>query len=747
MELRELFSDALRFISKFHPVIQQSALHTYHSALSFTPTETMLYKRYHKETIGNICQVQGVPKIWDRFVTRQDHGEEVNRVVFSQDSSMFASLSERYAKFWDTVTGAPIGTIVDEVSAIADDFSIAASYNNSTITLYGVNSCTSLATTNMAPASVIKLAISPDGRRLAVGLSDGTVCLWNWRSVDPVARLDKFVWDQESGHCCLTFNSSGDRLVFGTNGGIVLRNGVSGEFVAEMKQGKSPGCVAFSGNGSRLAHRDECQFSLWDGKNGALLGITELKEPGHLIAVSDDGMLIAVNQGERTVLWSLNSRNCLEAVGSIDTNHHRYRISSITFHHDGLLALVLSVRFWDVSGCFTSVALYDIKDRSFIPMEEGCMTISPDNTWTVMSDLDSILQLMNLEKASLRPIKGREGNSVKDIASLVKSWPCMMYKESLSSPKVPVRLDFSPDCLRLASCYDNGTVDLWDTRSTRQRIATLKTSTPISHCVFSADGSRLASGLSDGVIKLWDGRDGAHIGNLKSKYPNITSIVFLRGILAARSQASGDPSSESDITLWDLKTLRRIVTVTTDSSKLLELFHHDTMLAYYKERRLSEDIDVTVWDAERRAPHATIPMTSIPNSIEEMVMSPDKSKLVMQLDDGHLKSFDLINGCEEVLPSSRREDLDWDWLPPIRSWHGVSVWFHRTENGDYWVSGRSSQDVIPMPLLWIHDPANAHVRYVARGSSMFALVYRSEQGSVPCHNIVVLRSSPTGSFN
>ena len=100
-----------------------------------------------------MSSARGAKDMGRHYCTSLNH-EEVDQVIFSQDSSMFASLSGRDTKFWDTVTGAPIGTIVDKVSAIAKDFSsTAASYNDSTITLYDVNSCTSLAMLNVAPAS------------------------------------------------------------------------------------------------------------------------------------------------------------------------------------------------------------------------------------------------------------------------------------------------------------------------------------------------------------------------------------------------------------------------------------------------------------------------------------------------------------------------------------------------------------------------------------------------------------------
>ncbi|KIL56976.1 hypothetical protein M378DRAFT_423632, partial [Amanita muscaria Koide BX008] len=43
-DLHELLSDALRFIGKFYELIKRSALHTYYSALPFTPSDSLLYR-------------------------------------------------------------------------------------------------------------------------------------------------------------------------------------------------------------------------------------------------------------------------------------------------------------------------------------------------------------------------------------------------------------------------------------------------------------------------------------------------------------------------------------------------------------------------------------------------------------------------------------------------------------------------------------------------------------------------------
>ncbi|KIL59554.1 hypothetical protein M378DRAFT_85004, partial [Amanita muscaria Koide BX008] len=111
-DLHQLLSDALRFISKFYELINRSALHTYYSALPFSPTDSFLYRRYIKEARHNICGVEGGPKKWDALVTNLNHGERVDAIKFSLDSALFVSCcNQGKLKIWDAATGTPISTI------------------------------------------------------------------------------------------------------------------------------------------------------------------------------------------------------------------------------------------------------------------------------------------------------------------------------------------------------------------------------------------------------------------------------------------------------------------------------------------------------------------------------------------------------------------------------------------------------------------------------------------------------------
>ena len=59
-----LLNDTYRFLLSHHQAISESAMHTYYSALPFTPYSTRLYSLYEQETSHSITVLQGLSPTW-----------------------------------------------------------------------------------------------------------------------------------------------------------------------------------------------------------------------------------------------------------------------------------------------------------------------------------------------------------------------------------------------------------------------------------------------------------------------------------------------------------------------------------------------------------------------------------------------------------------------------------------------------------------------------------------------------------
>ncbi|KIL60558.1 hypothetical protein M378DRAFT_916604, partial [Amanita muscaria Koide BX008] len=298
-DLHRLLSDALRFISKFYGTIKRSALHTYYSALLFSPTDSLLYRRYIKEARDYICGIEGGPKKWDALVAIPSHGEWVDVIKFSLDGTLFVSCSKEYAsvpsrnpgslKIWDAATGTPISTTLGHRFAFSNDFSTVASSSDNIITYHNMNGPGSTRGTVITTSSTIqKLALS-ESSRIAAALSDGTVWLWDSRNAELIGNFDGF---QSSEWPWLEFSRTGTRLAYSSAIGVKLRDGISGRFIADLRCASSHKFV-LSDDGSRIASlSQDCGLALWNTESGGPVGaVADIRHSE--LAISANGSLLA----------------------------------------------------------------------------------------------------------------------------------------------------------------------------------------------------------------------------------------------------------------------------------------------------------------------------------------------------------------------------------------------------------------------------------------------------------------------
>jgi len=93
-ELTLFIHDALRFISAFIIPISQCAPLIYVSALSFTPDQSLITKKFCSRFPNTIVVTEGKPSQWPMVLfTAEHHGDGVHPVFFSTNESIFASIS------------------------------------------------------------------------------------------------------------------------------------------------------------------------------------------------------------------------------------------------------------------------------------------------------------------------------------------------------------------------------------------------------------------------------------------------------------------------------------------------------------------------------------------------------------------------------------------------------------------------------------------------------------------------------
>src|ERR1700684_2900316 len=90
-EIMILLSDCERFIREFFPILSTSPEQVYHSALMFTPSETILRKKYFHE-LPLIGMQNGCERMWDSCLqTMEGHSRGILSVAFSPDGTCIVS--------------------------------------------------------------------------------------------------------------------------------------------------------------------------------------------------------------------------------------------------------------------------------------------------------------------------------------------------------------------------------------------------------------------------------------------------------------------------------------------------------------------------------------------------------------------------------------------------------------------------------------------------------------------------------
>jgi WD40 repeat protein len=108
-----LLCDCERFTHEFFSVISISSLQVYHSALLFTPKESLIQKTFGKELYAPMKVYNATDRAWDLCIrTMEGHTGRVFSVTFSPDGTCVVSgSSDRTLRLWDTVSGALLGTL------------------------------------------------------------------------------------------------------------------------------------------------------------------------------------------------------------------------------------------------------------------------------------------------------------------------------------------------------------------------------------------------------------------------------------------------------------------------------------------------------------------------------------------------------------------------------------------------------------------------------------------------------------
>ena len=312
-ELLNLIDDCERLILRSFDGIKQSAMHIYHSALSWAPTSSCTRILYKHEMVNEIKLLNAVGTTWDACIRIFSMGETVQKIVFSQKGALIAACGDHLVKIFDTMTGANRLTFHKDSSIISiafspDDNFVAIGNLNGILDIWDVQTGTLFRAFN-GNMHIYSISFSPGGNMIAAGCSNG-IEVWNlfsganYKSLAHPNAVNSVCWLGEE-HIML---GSNDRTV--RKWDLQQRTHCPSIFAKSLTRVIN---VASSQGSILVASADGTQ-TIYDSQSGDVIHIILSKDLTHCQFSIDNDKILVANKNSGFI-WDLTTKTQLQSIG------------------------------------------------------------------------------------------------------------------------------------------------------------------------------------------------------------------------------------------------------------------------------------------------------------------------------------------------------------------------------------------------------------------------------------------------
>ena len=493
--------------------------------------------------------------------------------------------------------------------------------------------------------SVLSIAFSPDGQRLASGSEDHTIRLWNTQTGVPLDTL----YGHEGPVLSVAFSPDGQRLISRSlDNTLLLWNAQTGDSLTTIKDDDGEVLnVVFSPRGSRvISESSNHTFLLWNAQSGIF--ITNLEVHGESVrslAFSPDDSLIASGSIDNTVqLW-----NAEYGVPLSPLLGHVGPIESVAFSPNGRYiasgSLDNTIRVWNAKTFELQATIEDhqgaVRKVIFSPDGQRLASGSDDNTIRLWNPLTGS-PLTSLEGhlgAVLSVAFNHDGQRLAtgSADTTIRIWDVQTraHLRTFEGHQRAVRsVVYSPDGQHLASGSDDFTIRLWNPQTGDSLITLKGHEAAVWGLVFSLDGQRLASGSDDHTVRLWDVQSGDSLATLEHQRP-VQTVAFSPD---SKTLASG--STDRNIWLWDVQSGDSLITLRGHKGPVMSVaFSPDGQHLASG----SSDNTIRLWDAQ--SGDSLITLRGHKGPVMSVAFSPDGQHLASGSSDNTIWLWDVQTGA------------------------------------------------------------------------------------------------------